>query len=111
MLFTSIEVGIGELLAFPKRALDDLEAVGVGKEVADRLVRRAGVMRTRAGGAVDDAVTRGLGGLGAHGGRRFLVLDFESGGRGTTGLEVDAKLREESDGEREELGPDMRMSG
>ena len=41
---TRVEKGIGELLALPQRALDDLELVCVGEEVLDGLVGPLAVM-------------------------------------------------------------------
>ena len=49
---TCVKVGIGKLLSLSQGRLNDLEFVGVGEEVADRLVRqRSIVMRLVDGGS------------------------------------------------------------
>ena len=49
---TCVEVGIGKLLSLSQGRLNDLEFVGVGEEVAHRLVRqRSIVMRLVDGGS------------------------------------------------------------
>lgn len=67
---TGIEKGIGKLLAFSQRALDDLEFARVGEEVTDGLIRGRCVVRgvnRRSGSRRAIGIAVGLR-FGAHGG-------------------------------------------
>ena len=77
-----VKEGIGELLTLAEGALDDLETVRVGEEVADSLVGRTGVVAAAVAvgvGAIDAVGGRGFG-FGAHGkriGRREIRFGRE----------------------------------
>jgi len=44
---TCVKVGIGKLLSLSQGRLNDLEVVGIGEEVADRLVRQRSILVMR----------------------------------------------------------------